>query len=191
MRPDTEDRVDIPVGSPEPEWSDLRRAARVIVAGDIQDAGSADDLRHRLATAFRDGTGALGQRWEDVEDGLRLVLSPDVAALPAVLDSFVNHVAGCLGDGDQVRLSVHFGFLDRTAGVWSGTPLVHARRLVNAAEARQRLRDTGHARLAVVVSEYVHWQIVRRRCTGARPEAYQRIMVIENETMAPAWLRVI
>ena len=191
MRQDAEDRIDIRVGRPDTERSDLRGVARIIVAGAVEGAGSPDE-RLALRQGLQAATDALGQRWEEVDlaDGCRLVMAPDMAALPAVLDAFVTNVGGSLVDGGKVRLSVHFGFLNWTAGAWSGSPLVHAGRLVNAVEARQRLRDTEDARMAVVVSEYVHGQLVRQRCAGIRPEAYQRIIVVEGETMAPAWLRV-
>jgi hypothetical protein len=192
MRQDAEDRIGIRVGRPHIERSDLRGVARIIVTGAIEGAGSQDE-RLALRQGLQAATDALGQRWEEVDlaDGCRLVMAPDMAALPAVLDAFVTNVDGGLGDGGKVRLSVHFGFLNWAAGVWSGTPLVHAARLVNAAEAGQRLRDTEGARLAVVVSEYVHGQLVRQRCAGIRPEAYQRFIVVDGETMAPAWLRIV
>jgi hypothetical protein len=188
----------------------LSGVGRIIVVVDVQGSGRLDNqqqlrMRAELFQIFRDGAAGMAQRWEDLEpsdrgDGLRLVIPPDLVPLPTVLNAYVNHVAGALREQAgifgaalrlRLRMSIHFGFVDRTEHGWSGEPLVHAARLVDAAAARQKLADSDGTRLAVIVSDDVYRQIVRHGYAGLDPAAYQRIHVVEKEISSDAWLTLM
>jgi hypothetical protein len=197
-------------GDEKPVLPDLRGAGRVIVVADVQDSGRLDSrqqrhMRRELRHIFRDGAAAMHRQWEDFEpsdrgDGLRLVVSPEVVPLPTVLDAFVTCIAGTFtgrmkaldpAARFKLRISVHFGFVDRSEGEWSGAPLVHAARLIDAAEAKRMLGAAENGSLALIVSDDVYQQVIRNGYTRLGPGEYQRIRVTEKETSTDAWVRLV
>jgi hypothetical protein len=134
------------------QCADLRAVHRVVVTTDVQRSSLRNNVEQRhmrraLDECVRAGAAALGIPQEIFEtfdrgDGL-VVVMPDAVTLVDVLDTFVEAVAGALREHNQaasdayridLRVAVHVGYVDRVGGEWSGTPLVHAARLVDAVE---------------------------------------------------------
>lgn len=192
------------------EMPDRHGVGRVLVVSDVQGSGVLNSqqqarMRRELLRILRDGASALGLSWDDTEssdrgDGWRLVMSPETEPPARVLDEFVPTIARGLHEhaaasspaaSIKLRLAVHFGFLDRIAGEWSGDPLVHATRLVDARAVKNVFGDNPDAYLALVVSDEIYQKIVRHGHTRLGPNEYQRVAVSENETSTVAWLRLV
>lgn len=108
--------------------------------------------------------------------------------LPAIADSHGEHVAASsVYSRIKLRIAVHFGLLDRAGGEWSGEPLVHAARLVDARTAKRMLHDTGR-HLALIVSDDVYQKAVRQGHTRLGVDAFHRIPIKNKETSAHAWI---
>jgi hypothetical protein len=184
---------------------------RVIVMADVQlsERPATDEqrlsMRHDLFQVFRAGAEALGRPLDDLEpadhgDGLRLVVSTDTVSAADLLDVFLVTIAAALREHTdasstaarlRLRIAVHFGVVDRTADGWSGEPLVHTARLVDAEEVGHRLAESEDACLALVVSDDFHRAIVDHGYAHAGPTDYDRVDVPEKETSSHAWVRLI
>ncbi|GAA2105718.1 hypothetical protein [Actinomadura alba] len=184
---------------------------RVIVVADVQGSGRPATSRQRLrmrqdlSRVFRAGADALGRPLDDLDpadrgDGLRLVVSPETVSPADLLDVFIVTIAAALREHAEassaaarlrLRIAVHFGFVDGTADGWSGEPLVHTARLVDAEEVKRTLADSEDACLALVVSDDFHRAIVGNGYAHAGPTEYDRVDVAEKETSSHAWVRLI
>ncbi|MBC6462382.1 hypothetical protein [Actinomadura sp. HBU206391] len=198
-------------GTDAQERQDRRAAGRIIVVADAQGSGRRTTDRQRLRTRqdlfqiFQTGADALDRPLNDLDptdrgDGLQLVVSPEVVSPADLLDVFLVTVAAALHEHAEassdatrlrLRIAVHFGYVDRAGEGWSGEPLVHAARLVDADEVRLRLQDSRDACLALVVSDDFHRTIVRHGYAHAGPSDYDRVDVAEKETSSHAWVRLI
>lgn len=178
---------------------ELRAVPRTVVVVDVEGSGRLPGARQRLMredlrSAVREGVAALGARWDDLApadlgDGVRLVLAPETASPADVLDLFVPAVGRALRVAARLRLriAVHFGFADRSGGQWSGQPLVHAARLVDAAEVKALLAGDDAAVLALVVSDPLHHDLLAQ---SYGESGYRRVDVVVKETSARAWVRL-
>ena len=198
-------------GGPEPDqrFPNLTCVGRSIVLVDVQDSGRLTSrqqtrMRADLLRICACGLAAIQQPWEDADsmdlgDGLRFLMSPEITPPTRIIDEFGMAVEDALrehtaasGTSGRIRLrmAIHFGFLDRIDEAWSGEPLVHATRLVNAVAVKQLLRDSEHANLALVVSDDFYQKIIRQGHTRESPAGYQRIDVVEKELATNAWARL-
>ncbi|CCH32218.1 hypothetical protein ABZ816_34350 [Actinosynnema sp. NPDC047251] len=199
----------VPSAAPEPvRPADLRAAYRTVVTTDVQKSSCRNNvgqrhLRRALAECVLAGTAALGvpQDFFDMSDrgdGLTVVM-PEAVTVVDVLDTFVEAVAKALREHNQaasdayridLRAAVHVGYVDRVGGQWSGTPLVHAARLVDAAELKHALGEDGGACLALVVSDAVKHVVDEGYCrTG--PTGYRHAAVVVKETSCDGWWRLL
>ena len=178
-----------------------------IVSMDVVKSGGRDDqlllrmradLRAMVADALeRQGLDLAGIASEDLGDGVRLIVPAQVT--PArLLDPFVPQLAAALREHRKaaadaarlrLRLAVHMGLLHRDDGGWTGEPLVHSARLLDAAPLRQVFDAADQPDLAIIVSEDVYDKVVRHGY-GLDARAYRRVQVRVKETRAGAWIHV-
>ncbi|WP_132118330.1 hypothetical protein [Actinocrispum wychmicini] len=134
----------------------------------------------------------------DRGDGL-VVVMPEKVTLVDVLDTFVEAVAKALREYNvaasdayriDLRAAVHVGYVDRVGSKWSGTPLVHVARLVDAPEVKDILSEAGDACLALVVS-YAVKQVVADGYCRVGVSGYRRVEVVVKETSCDGWLRLL
>ncbi|MFC6089710.1 hypothetical protein [Saccharothrix lopnurensis] len=188
--------------------ADLLAAHRVVVTTDVQRSSSRDNagqrhMRRAVEGCVLAGAAALGVAADvldvsDRGDGLQVVM-PEAVGLVDVLDTFVEAVAKALrehnrasGDAYRVdlRAAVHVGHVDRVGGEWSGTPLVHAARLVDAPGVKDALGEDGDACLALVVSAPVK-QVVDEGYCRVGPAGYRHVGVVVKETSCDGWWRLL
>ena len=145
----------------------------------------------------------MGVPWDVFEafdrgDGLMLVM-PDTVMLVDVLDTFVEAVAKALREHNKaasdayridLRAAVHVGYVDRVGSEWSGTPLVHAARLVDAPAVKHILNEAFDACLALVVSDAVK-QVVDEGYCRVGPTGYRHVAVVVKETSCDGWSRLL
>lgn len=199
---------DAAVGPESGRRPDLLAARRVVVTTDVQRSSSRNNdgqrrMRRALEECVRAGAAALGVdrgSFEVVDrgDGVQVVM-PEAVTLVDVLDTFVEAVAKALrmhnaaaSDAYRVdlRAAVHVGYVDRVGGEWSGTPLVHAARLVDAPEVKRSLEEAGDSCLAVVVSDAVKHVVDEGYCRIG-PAGYRHVEVVVKETSCDAWWRLL
>jgi hypothetical protein len=185
--------------------SDLLAAHRVVVTTDVQRSSSRNNdgqrrMRRALEESVHAGAAALGVVGDSFDrgDGVQVVM-PESVTLADVLDTFVEAVANALrmhnaaaSDAYRVdlRVAVHVGYVDRVGGEWSGTPLVHAARLVDAPEVKRSVEEAGDACLALVVSDAVK-QVVDEGYCRIGPAGYRHVAVVVKETSCDAWWRLL
>jgi hypothetical protein len=188
--------------------ADLLAAHRVVVTTDVQKSSSRDNhgqrhLRRVLEECVQAGAAALGvppEVFETFDRGDGLVVVMPAAVTPVdVLDTFVEAVANALRDHNRtaaddyridLRAAVHVGFVDRMGSEWSGTPLVHAARLVDAPEVKRVLGEDADACLALVVSDAVK-QVVDDGYCRVGPAGYRHVAVAVKETSCGGWWRLL
>ncbi|PSL53256.1 hypothetical protein B0I31_10946 [Saccharothrix carnea] len=191
-------RQESPVG-------DLSAVHRVVVNTDIQGSGRHDNagqrhLRRVLAESLAAGAAELGPQADmaDRGDGMLVVL-PETVTVVDTLDTFVEAAARAVREHNRaasadyrvdMRIAVHAGFVDRVGAQWSGAPLVHAARLVDAADAKRALATAAESCVALVLSE-VAMQVVDQGYSRVGPSAYRQIPLSVKETSGRGWLRLL
>ncbi|MBM7774084.1 hypothetical protein JOD54_004288 [Actinokineospora baliensis] len=191
-------------GEPD-QRDDVVAAHRVVVNLDVQGSGRRDSvgqrhMRQGVAGCVRAGTAALGVGDEtfDRGDGL-VVVMPGTVSVVAVLDTFVEAVAAALREHNvaaseayriDLRAAVHIGHLDRVGAEWSGSAMVHAARLVDAAEVKAALERDPVACLAVVLSDAVK-RVVDDGYCRVRSDGYRHTAVAVKETVCDGWWRLV
>jgi hypothetical protein len=92
----------------------------------------------------------------------------------------------CHAGAAALGAAVHVGYVDRVSGEWSGTPLVHAARLVDAPVVKRALEEAGDACVALVVSDAVKHVVDGGYCRIG-PAGYRHVAVVVKETSCDAW----
>jgi len=188
----------------EPPVGDLSAVHRVVVTTDIQGSGRHDNLGQRhlrrvLAESLAAGAMELGQPVDmfDRGDGTLVVL-PEAVTMVDAVDTFVEAVARAVREHNQVasvdyridlRIAVHAGYVDRVGTQWSGAPLVHAARLVDAPPAKHALAAS--AACAALILSDVAMQVVNQGYSRVGPATYQQIPLSVKETSGHGWLRLL
>lgn len=198
-----------PAAASEPDRrADLLAAHRVVVTTDVQRSSSRNNdgqrhMRRALEECVQAGAAALGVPQDVFEafdrgDGL-VVVMPETVMLVDVLDTFVEVVAKALRDHNKaasdayrvdLRAAVHVGYVDRVGSEWSGTPLVHAARLVDAPDVKHSLSRASDACLALVVSDAVK-QVVDEGYCRVGPTGFRHVAVVVKETSCDGWWRLL
>ncbi|MCP2170433.1 hypothetical protein LX83_007324 [Goodfellowiella coeruleoviolacea] len=190
---------------PESPAADLSAVHRVVLTTDIQGSGRHDNagqrhLRRVLAESLAAGAAELGPQVDmfDRGDGTLVVL-PETVTVVVTLDTFVEATARALREHNRaasadyrvdVRIAVHEGLVDRVGAQWSGAPLVHVARLVDAADAKRALATAADACVALVLSETA-MQVVDQGYCRVGPSAYRPIPLSVKETSGRGWLRLL
>jgi hypothetical protein len=137
--------------------------------------------------------------YDDIGDGLRLVIPLNLIGPTRVIDAFVSGLAAGLREHRRhvspqarIRMRVCFdlGLVEPHRKSWTGYPLVRAARLVNALPVREALVANPEVDLVAVVSDVMYESVVRHRFGPIPPDSYQEIRVQVKEFDGPAWLLV-
>lgn len=139
-------------------------------------------VRAGVYRVVRDAVRAAGVPWdacthEDRGDGTIILVPPEVSKV-LLLDPLLGCLSAALAEHDRtaalphrfrLRMALHAGEVSRDAHGLSGSDLVLACRMVDAAELRTALRRSP-VNLAVIVSDAIYNGIVRHRYrTSIRP----------------------
>ncbi|MFD0685390.1 cyclic nucleotide-binding domain-containing protein [Actinomadura fibrosa] len=169
-------------------------------SGDHRTDGDRLRVRRALYAVLREAFGRSGIPWDDVYredrgDGALIVLSADVPAR-LVLAPLAAHIATGLRLHNQrspgaerirLRLALDVGPVTSDEHGVAGSAVIHAARLLDAAEFKERMAATP-AVVGLAVSAYVYDRIVRQGANQVDPAHYRRIDVEVKETRAPAWV---
>jgi hypothetical protein len=137
--------------------------------------------------------------FDDIGDGLRLVIPVNVLGPGRVIDLFVPGLAAGLREHRRhvspqarIRMRVCFdmGIVEPHRRSWTGYPLVRAARLVNADPVRAALLANPEVDLVAVVSDVMYESVVRHRFGLIPPDSFCEIRVQVKEFDGPAWLLI-
>jgi len=157
-----------------------------------------EELYRILAQAF-DGSGI---PWtacfsEDRGDGVLVIVSPGIGAtgiidpLPERLCSLIrrhNHVSSAAAR-IQLRAAAHLGPVHHDGHGFVGTDVDFLFRMLDARPLRHALASA-EADLALIVSDYVHRNLVSRHPSLVSPAAFRRVRFQVKHTRARAWTYV-
>lgn len=154
-----------------------------------------EELYNVLEKAF-DGAGIPWTRCfrEDRGDGILAVLPPGTACknvidpLPERLASLIrrhNHVF-CDAAALQLRTAVHIGPVEHDGHGFIGSDVNLLFRMLNARPLK-RLLTTSSAELALIVSDYVHDNVVCRYPSLISPGAFQPVKFQDQHISTRAW----
>lgn len=167
-----------------------------------RDDGAQLAVRAVLYRLVEEAIAASGVRWDncvhkDSGDGMIVLVPPDVSKV-LLLDPLV----GCLSAGlaqhnrtvplahrFRLRLALDAGEVTIDDNGLSGTDLVRACRMLDAAELRTALRHAS-GDLAVIVSEGVYDGIVRHGYRSIDPAQYHPISTQVKKTRLRAWIHL-
>jgi hypothetical protein len=133
----------------------------------------------------------------DLGDGLRLIFPPMVSPR-GLLDPFIpdlaaslrrQHETGAGADQLRLRVAVHAGLLHRDSDGWTGAPLIHCARLIDAEPVRRVLNAGTAASLVLVVSQAIYDSIVRHGY-GLDRSSYRPVKIRRKESNMTAWVYV-
>ncbi|SRR5579871_1810858 len=179
----------------------------LLVACDVMGFGAGDDP---LQEATRSGLlnvldeAALAARlvrsqWQrnDTGDG-ELALLPATESEPRVVEDFIRELGAALGRHNRhlrdsawlrLRVAIHHGVAYPSDSGYAGQGIVEVSRLLDSAEVRAALRESG-ADLALIVSDRVFTDTVAQGHTALQPESFRKVTVRLKEFAADAWLWV-
>lgn len=159
-------------------------------------------LREGMYRVLRDAFAECDLPWreEDVDDAgdsLLVVLPPQVPKirladhLPTrVAAELRRHNAGhATGARIRLRMVLHAGELTYDGHGKTGPELIAAFRLLDAASAKQALRDST-ATLVVIASDTFYDGVIRQD-PAAHPDDYADVAVAVKEFRARAWVRLV
>jgi len=135
--------------------------------------------------------------WEERGDGFLIVVPPQIRTR-WVVEHLPDRLAAAVRQHNRrstepvrirLRLSVHVGPVTSDDTGVNGSAIIHAARLVDAAEFKERMK-AADAALGVIASPYVYEYVVRH---GERFESgsYERIQGQVKESAIDAWVRLI
>jgi hypothetical protein len=186
-----------------PTTNELHSVVLIDVAGSASRDSHAlrrmrDDLYSLVADVVDDNDVDLDRLpFDDIGDGLRLMVPTDLIRPTRVVDVFVFGLLAGLREHRRyvsprarIRLRVCFdlGLVRAHRRSWTGYPLVRAARLIEAEDARKALRANPEIDLVAVVSDEMFESVVRHRFGHISPESYQEIRVRVKEFDGRAWL---
>jgi hypothetical protein len=181
---------------------------RLLVAFDIVGFGRRSEylqghVRNSMYQILKSSAAGSDIEWppavwlKDRGDGVVLVLDFDLAH--RVMESFVEHVYADLRRHNAVssdiakislRMAVHAGFVVRDDHGLTGEAFVHLTRLLDGPAFKESLAAHGSA-LGVLASEHIYDAVVRPGRGLIDPEAFSKLAIVNKETVAEAWLRLL
>jgi hypothetical protein len=191
----------------ERKMTNYQPTYHTIVEVDVAGSGRFDDraqLRMRAvlraviaeALALQSLSDAAVSR-TDLGDGLRLIFPPTVSPR-GLLDPFIPdlasslrrwHETGAGADRLRLRVAVHAGLLHRDSDGWTGAPLIHCARLIDAEPVRRVLNAGSSVSLVLVVSQAIYDSIVRHGY-GLDRSSYRPVKIRCKESNMTAWVYV-
>ncbi|NKE62977.1 hypothetical protein FXN61_42160 [Lentzea sp. PSKA42] len=152
-------------------------------------------LHRVLRTAFAESDISWEScRHTERREGVLVVVPPSVAT-STIVDRLISHLEAGIRRYNreaaplriQLRASLHVGPVTVSAEGLSGRSIATASRLLNAPALMNHLARTD-ADLAVMVSSQVYETVIRHASGFADPTRYEEVVVLTEESEAPAWL---
>jgi hypothetical protein len=134
--------------------------------------------------------------FDDLGDGLRLIIPLDLMPATKIVDAFVSGLAVGLREHRRqaselarIRMRVCFdiGVVEEHRRSWTGKPLVRAARLIEAKQLREILDAEPQIDLASIASSAMY-EVIRHRIGQISPERFQEVRVRVKEFDDHAWL---
>jgi hypothetical protein len=155
-----------------------------------------EELYRVLQKAFDDS----GIPWascchEDRGDGVLIVVPPGIACkgiidpLPERLRTLIRlHNYVCRSAADmQLRAAAHIGPVDHDGHGFIGSDIDFLFRMLEARPLKRTLTSSGHE-LALIVSDYVHLNVVCRYPSLVSPDSFRSVVFQVKYTKAKAWI---
>jgi hypothetical protein len=157
-------------------------------------------LRDRLYAIVQEACDAAGICWqrchhEDRGDGFFAVAPGDVS-IETLMDPFVRHLRIRLRDYNaimahaaqiQLRMAIHAGYVYTDRHGITGRAVIHLFRLMEAPVFKAELAHR-HADFALIVSDYLHEEIIGDSPGQIGPGSFQSITVDLKETRSRGWI---
>jgi hypothetical protein len=171
---------------------------------EITDPGRDEEIRlavrdalHRLLIDAFEGAGISWRSCvrEDRDKGVVVVIPAHMPTI-RVVDPLVHEIRLRLARHNRLsspaaqlrlRLAVHIGEVHRDERGPAGTAVNHLLRILDAPDLRQALRSSDSG-LALIVSDYVYWNVIYGGPGGVNPVAYSKITMGAEQFQAPAWI---
>ena len=87
----------------------------------------------------------------------------------------------------RLRLAVHIGEVYRDKRGLAGTAVNHLFQMLDVPDLRQALQSSDSG-LAMIVSDYVYWNVIYGGPGGVDPLACSKVIVGTEQFQAPAWI---
>ncbi|MFD4676846.1 hypothetical protein ACFWNN_44515 [Lentzea sp. NPDC058450] len=192
-----------------PEPRDPNTAHCTIIAVDIAGFGLRDPsndnqvrMREGMYKAMHAAFDAAGIPWsscrdEDRGDGMLVLAAAEVRKRP-----FADHLPSALAEElalhnrhhrprerIRLRLALHSGEVNFDRHGVTGSSINHTYRLLDSDTVRLALGKSA-AVLAIISSDWFFEDVIRRN-ELSRPSAYRQVDVVNKETRARAWIRLV
>lgn len=179
------------------------------IAVDAQAYGSNNDRRQseiqhdlpRLLDRAARGAGLDREQWQIQRKGdEQLAVRPVDGKEPRLVDDYVRHLVGELGDYNaqrvpkarmRLRAVIHQGLVELADNGFAGTAVVATARLLNSGPLYGALATHPESDLALLLSDEVFRSTVAGGHTTLSTGDFRRVTVRVKEFEATAWLRVL
>jgi class 3 adenylate cyclase len=135
---------------------------------------------------------------EDRGDGLLMVVRPDIPT-QQVVECLLNALPSALRKHNdmyssavqiQLRIAIDVGPVVSDAAGISGQAIIRTARLLDAAELKGAMAETG-ANLGIIASAFVYETAIRQTNGPVDPAHYIQVEVNVKESSIPAWMQLI
>jgi hypothetical protein len=155
------------------------------------------DALHRLLIDSFEGSGISWRSCvrEDHDKGVLVVIPAHMPTI-RVVDPLVHEIRLRLARHNRLSssvaqlrlgLAVHIGEVYRDERGLAGTAVNHLFRMLDTPYLRQALRSSDSG-LALIVSDYVYWNVIYGGPGGVNPVACSKVTVGTEQFQAPAWI---
>jgi hypothetical protein len=192
-----------PPDAPRPGSPALHRAmfaVDIVSFSSRRDPAVQKHLRHRIHQIAAEACHTAGIGWDDCHtedrgDGLYAIAGPD-APIEDLLGPLVWQIHAGVRDHNkmanraarlQLRIAVHAGYVHFDEHGATGLPLIHLFRLLDAPAFKTLLAESG-GEVALIVSHYLHEEVIAYSPGTIDAGAYQPIDVQVKETRDRAWV---
>jgi hypothetical protein len=145
----------------------------------------------------RCGTSLDGVEREWTGDGVNIILSGSTdptTALSGLVRTAANRLAADNRDHDdrmRLRMAVGIGIVGPGPTGFAGSMIIDINRMVDSGPLRAALNEHPDADLAVMLSDYLHEQVVRPGYPGLRTDDLHAVDVAVKEFRRRAWLWIV
>jgi hypothetical protein len=157
-------------------------------------------LRAAMYKIIQESCDAAGVPWdgshrEDRGDGILVIERGDVN-VAILLDALTNQIRGQLRTYNKLaspiaqirlRMAVHAGYVDLDIHGASGAAVIHLFRLLDAPALKSQFAHH-HGDFALIVSDYLHQEVIQHGPGLIEPASFQSIAVELKETSCRGWV---